>query len=321
MNSLITKRFYKVISLFIKATIFLLSFLYIYKKLINSSYKEVFEYVLITNSTIYYFVFILILMFFNWASEARKWQLLIKPYERISFFKSLKSIFVGVTISIFTPNRLGEFAGRIFYLQKADKIQATVKSFIGSAFQLMITIIAGIVAFVMYYKREHNSLSFFNTINYQNIGYGLVIFIVVITLFFFFLYKKKNTFLINLKSLIKEALVVRKGILLLVFLLSLVRYTIFTIQYYLILLLLQVNIDFTTACMLIAIVFFITAAIPTFALTEIVVRGAVAASVFSMIQVAPFIIIAASLLLWTINLALPALIGSVFVWKLKFFKQ
>ncbi|MEO6904475.1 MAG: lysylphosphatidylglycerol synthase domain-containing protein [Bacteroidia bacterium] len=321
MSILINKRFYKVISLFIKATIFLLSFFYIYHKLISSSYKEAFQYILITNSIIYYFVLILILMFINWGLEARKWQLLIKPYEHISFFKSLKSIFSGVTISIFTPNRVGEFAGRIFYLKEANKIQASVKCFIGSASQLLITVMAGIVALVMDYHKQYNSLPFPNTINYQNIVYALVISILIVALLLFFLYKKRNVFLINLKSLIKEALVVEKKILLLVLLLSLLRYGIFTIQYYLILIFLQVNIDFITAAMLIAIVFFITAAIPTFALTEIVVRGAVAVSVFSLIEVDTFIIVSASLLLWIINLALPALIGSVFVWKLKFFKQ
>jgi uncharacterized membrane protein YbhN (UPF0104 family) len=260
-------------------------------------------------------------MFLNWSLEARKWQLLIKPYEYISFFTALKSIFSGVTISIFTPNRVGEFAGRIFYLQETNKVQASVKSFIGSALQLMVTIIIGMVGLVMYYNKQSNSLPFFNNMNYQNMVYGFLFLIIVITLLFFFLYKKKNTYLTNLKLLIKDALVVKKKTLLLIFLLSVLRYAIFTIQYYLILVVLKVDIDFITACMLIAIVFFIIAAVPTFAFTEIVVRGAVAVSVFSLIQVDTFIIVSASLLLWIINLALPALIGSVYVWKLNFFRQ
>ena len=86
-------------------------------------------------------------MFVNWSLEALKWKLLISPLESISYKTSLKGIFSGITMSIFTPNRVGEFAGRVFFLEKADKIQASIMSLIGSLMQLVITIIAGVLAY------------------------------------------------------------------------------------------------------------------------------------------------------------------------------
>ena len=82
-----------------------------------------------------------------------------------------------------------------------------------------------------------------------------------------------------------------------------------------------VAIEPVQAFILIAITFFITSVIPTFALTEIVVRSAVAVYIFGILDPAqPLLIASASLLLWIINLAIPALIGSVFIGKLQFFK-
>ena len=72
---------------------------------------------------------------------------------------------------------------------------------------------------------------------------------------------------------------------------------------------------------LIALTFFVTSVIPTFALTEIAVRVGVAIYFFSTIYTSQAPILAASLFLWMVNLAIPALIGSAFVYKLKFFKE
>src|SRR3954463_14477474 len=53
----------------------------------------------------------------NWGLEARKWQVLLKPLERLTFFTSFKAILSGVAFSINTPNRIGEYGGRIVYVQ------------------------------------------------------------------------------------------------------------------------------------------------------------------------------------------------------------
>src|SRR5882724_5009105 len=40
------------------------------------------------------------LMLVNWGLEARKWQVLLKPLQRLSFFTSFKAILSGVAFSI-----------------------------------------------------------------------------------------------------------------------------------------------------------------------------------------------------------------------------
>jgi uncharacterized membrane protein YbhN (UPF0104 family) len=319
MDSPINKRFYKVISLFIKAIILIFSFWYIWQKIKIANNTIGFNNFINDNNKIY-LISASLLMFINWGLEALKWQLLIAPVEKISFLKSIRSIFAGITVSIFSPNRVGEFAGRVFFLERAGRIQASIISIIGSMMQLLITIVAGILA---YFVLEMYYYDFFQTKQFISSNF-LVTLICTILLFaalFGYIYLKRNTTFIRYKKYVyifKNYTIVK---LFSVFGFSLARYVVFSIQYYLILQLFGVNAGITILFSLIAVTFFVTSAIPTFAFTEIAVRSATSVYFFDTICPNPIAIVAASLLLWIINLALPALIGSLFVWKLKFFKD
>src|SRR6266704_2015862 len=80
----------------------------------------------------------LLLMPVNWGLEARKWQVLLKSLERISFFTSFRAILSGVAFSINTPNRVGEYGGRIVYVQDGHRWKAVALTIIGSLSQLMV---------------------------------------------------------------------------------------------------------------------------------------------------------------------------------------
>jgi len=314
------KRFYKVISLFIKAVLLIASFYYIIHKLTTADALASYHSISFSNETLSQLLFCFILMFVNWSLEAVKWKLLIAPYEEISWMQSLQSIFAGVTISIFTPNRVGEFTGRIFFLKKADRLIASLKSIVGSFLQLTITMIAGVVGIWMYIEKGYNTQTpLYAIFDHQR---KFMLLLILCSTFVVALAMIRLSFFAKLKHQMKEIFNTKKSELLWVLLLSVIRYMIFTFQYYLLIVALGVQVELMPACMLISIVFFINAVIPSFALTEIVVRSAVAVYVFNSIEPAqPFLIASASLLLWSINLAIPALIGSSFIGKLQFFKS
>ena len=73
---------------------------------------------------------VLVLMLLNWGLEATKWKFLLRKIEIITFTKAMKSIFAGACVSIFTPNRLGEFGGRIFYLKPSNRVYGVMITFI-----------------------------------------------------------------------------------------------------------------------------------------------------------------------------------------------
>lgn len=83
------------------------------------------------------------LMIIQWVIEAKKWQLLMKPVSDISLMKAAKAIFSGIAFSIATPNRVGEFAGRILHLPPDSRLQGTSFTFIGNLAQLIATIVCG----------------------------------------------------------------------------------------------------------------------------------------------------------------------------------
>ena len=213
--------------------ILIISFYYIWQKLSTAS-NTIGFFDFFQNANKNYLIATCLLLFVNWGIEAIKWQILIAKFENISFLTSVSSVLSGITISIFTPNRVGEFAGRIFFLDKANKIQATISSMIGSSLQLLITIIAGISA---YYILEVYYEDYFGTSRFISTSAALILlfcFILFIS-FLFFIYLKRNKQFSKYKIYIEVLTKYSFLELLIIFGLSLIRYLVFSFQYYLVL--------------------------------------------------------------------------------------
>jgi Uncharacterised protein family (UPF0104). len=63
------------------------------------------------------------LMPVNWALETYKWYVLVNKFQPISFAKSFESVLSGLSFAMNTPNRIGEYGGRILYLQPAFRLR------------------------------------------------------------------------------------------------------------------------------------------------------------------------------------------------------
>lgn len=310
---------YKVISLFIKAVILLLSIVYIFNKLVVANELN-FLIEELKTSKLSYVVLVFVLMFVNWGLEAWKWQYLIKPLEHISFIKSLQSVFSGVTVSIFMPNRIGEFAGRIFYLEKADKIKATIKNFIGSISQLAVTLFFGLAAIAFAYNQNFLRIDEIEIIK-KNYWWVLILSVLFLIGCFFFIKFYGAKFFGTNANYLKALYDVNYKQWLFVFMLSMLRYIVFLMQFYILLMAFDIQVGFQIAVTVIALIFFVSSFIPSFATTEVITRGATAVYLFNLAHVDTSLVVIVSLLLWIINLAIPALLGGLFVWKMKFFKE
>jgi uncharacterized membrane protein YbhN (UPF0104 family) len=89
------------------------------------------------------FWLVVALMLVNWGIEARKWQVLVQHVQHFSFFKSFKSVLSGCSITMLTPNRIGEYGGRILYVEEGNRIKAISLTIVGSMSQLLVTMIMG----------------------------------------------------------------------------------------------------------------------------------------------------------------------------------
>ena len=95
-------------------------------------------------------ILILLLMLVNWSIESVKWKILIAKIERVSFFRAFKAVMTGVSVSLFTPNRTGDYLGRVFILEKGNHIEGILITLIGSFAQIIVTISVGLFCFLSF---------------------------------------------------------------------------------------------------------------------------------------------------------------------------
>ncbi len=257
-------------------------------------------------------------MLINWALEVFKWKILIKPHEPISFAQGSKAVLAGVTMSIFTPNRVGEFAGKIFFLQKADRIKALSSSIIGSFAQLCVTLFFGSIALCLFFL-----LSPYGD-GYRTIA-SIVFFIIVLGIIVFYLWPNKlkriTTLFVRWREYVEVFSSYSRRTLLIILQLSVLRYMVFSIQFFILLKLFLVNVDPGYVFISIAATFLGITLVPTITITEIGVRGSAALLFFGQFSDNVSGIIMASFTLWLINIVVPALIGLPFIFNLTFFRK
>jgi len=319
-------RKFRWISLLIKVVIAAASLYYIYYKIFNRTSVTSTDLLAgFRDFSFFQFSLLFILMLGNWLIECVKWKLIVDHIQKISMVKSLKAILVGITVSVFTPNRAGEFGGRVFFLEPENRIRGIVLTFLGNFAQLLITVIAGVLGLLFYLQRFTPINSRENAYLFLLIVATVVIIISGLLLFYFNVSLvtrlltgfKLNERIRNYFDQLEEYSFVQ---LTSVFVLSLFRYIIFTAQFYLLLHWFNVQVSFLQGIVMIALTFFAITAIPTITLTELGVRGSAALAFIGLLSDNNSGIIAASFALWLINIAIPAIAGSLFVFELKFFK-
>ena len=260
----------------------------------------------------------------NWGLESVKWHRLIIRVQKLSIITAFQATLAGVTASLFTPNRAGEFAGRMLYVKPENRIKAILASAICSFGQLLITLTIGSVALVAYLD-QFSEASVSSEV--LTIMLFLVAMLTILALFFYYRFAAIRKLLEPLSGKWKK---LRQSLKLLnlisgndytfVLFLSLLRYTVYCMQFFILLSFFEAGIPGTSALILIPVNFLGITAIPSIALAELGVREAVALGFLNGSGTATLSIISATLTLWLINVAGPALAGTVFIAKARIFE-
>ncbi len=279
---------------------------------------------------------VLLLMLVNWGIESGKWRFMIGKIERVTYFRSLQAVFAGISISFFTPNRTGEYVARAFILDKASHVDGILITILGSMSQLFITIFTGTLAALVFIPRFMSNNSFFSGTVFAGIV-SLVILMDMLLLFLivnvhFLSVLRDKLFRPRLKRFRKHLAVFsgfRPRDMIRVIVMSFMRYLVFTGQFLMLLKIFSVPVPVFDGILLTSLIFLVLAIVPTVTLTELAVRDSVSVYFFgiwfSHSSILPDSILlgvlSAATLLWIINLAIPAFIGSFFVFRLKFFRK
>ncbi len=304
-----TKQFFFVL---IKLSIVVGAFYFIYQKLVKNEDLDFYQFwsFLRENHTfsVKNISFLCILTLFNWFFEILKWRILVGYVQSISFKNAMEQSLGALTASLFTPNRIGEYGAKAIYFETAKRKRIMLLNLLGNMMQMSVTLLFGIVGlFLMHSKYELN-------INYYGIS-RFVVLIVVIGIFTLF-GLRQNQFQIKgfsierLKTFFKQ---LPKKIQLKAFGISVLRYMIFSFQFYTLLQIFGINVNYYNAMIVITSMYLLASIIPSIFIFDVVIKGSVAVYLFSVVGVNEFSILSVITMMWLLNFVLPSIFGSYYV--------
>lgn len=256
----------------------------------------------------------------NFMCETQKWRILMQAFFPVKWSLALKAVLVGTTMAIFTPNRIGEYAGRVLYIPKKYALETITVTMVGSLSQMIVILFFGLIS-LFFLKAPFFAGQFISQFYFGILA--IVVSVVLLCLITIYYKIGGLPTLLNRLNYLKKHLSKLQVLqrytqkdLVNVQAWAMLKYGIFTTQF--VLLLLAFNIPFTFSLFfLVMFIFLIQTLVPTVALLEIGVRSNVALFVIGLLSDNTTGILAASLLLWIINLMLPALLGAVLLFQTK----
>lgn len=293
-----------------------------YKK--NNDLKQFQALTAQINSTHVFIVMgiVVLLMVVNWVLEAFKWQYLAQRLVNISIWESVEAVFCGLTWAISTPNRVGEYGGRVLFLPNRKRIHGVFAMAVGAFGQIIMTNLLGLIAIIwLFYKYIPVSAWLFVVIiliSALTMSILLICFFhikVIINLLNRIAFLRKYHRFFDIMGRYKTKELIR------ILGFSMARYFTFTIQYCIVFHLLIPQFAFFPMVMMLFVYFFVTSAVPSLDLLDVGVRSFTASHLFAYVTDQKIAIIAGVSSIWLINLIIPAILGSLFVFKLKFFDR
>ena len=257
---------------------------------------------------------VLAMMPVNWALEAWKWQQLNAPALRITFRQSIKGVLAGLNSGFITPNRIGEFAGRIVFLPQGHRTTGTVLSFVNSLMQNLVIISFGLPAAIVFFSRHYIAIN----IQLYLITVGLAIAALALLIFTLPALSRKinlSSLSENIKSAFRTLTEFNRSKLMHILLISVLRYMLFSLQFYLMLRFFVVEVAPADALYAIPLMYLFITFTPSIFIAEPAVRGSLALLIFSSFSPNEPGIFFTVITIWLINFVVPMIAGSLILLK------
>lgn len=308
----ILNKYKRIFFLLTKLVIVVGAFYFLYQKVFSNQQLPVKEFLneisILLSKGIWPIILVLLFTDANWLLEIVKWKKLTNIEKKTSFFEAYVQCFASLTSSIITPNRIGEYGAKSIYFEKGKRKQIMLLNLIGNLSQLLITITFGV--FGLFFLIKNYSFQ------YPEINVLKIVLIVGILVIVILFRKKLKLYKIGayFKSISKKIYVEIVG-------LSFLRYVFFSHQFIYLLHLFSVEIDYFTALNLLFCLYFLASIIPSIAIFDWAIKGSIAVWLFSFVGVNEITILTITTVMWLLNFAIPAIIGSIFVLNFKLKKS
>ena len=276
------------------------AFYFIYSQLTTNSKLDwaKFWILLQTKATFWSVFFILSLSFINRFLEILKWQNLASVIKPISVYESTKQVLAALTAGIFTPNGIGEYAGKALFYPKVETKKIVFLNLICNGIQMIITIIFGTLGLFV--------------LGFYKMG-GFIVLLAAVLVVLLFTSKKIKIKGYSIEKLIFHINEIPKKVHRKNIVLGLLRYVAFTHQFYFIFVIFGVNLPYLSMIASKSCIYFLSSSLPSFQFLDFAVKGSVAVYYLGLLGVNEWIVIIVTTLMWFLNVVIPIGIGSIFV--------
>lgn len=265
----------------------------------------------------FYLIAVVLLLPVNWGLELLKWQRILKANHIDYSLKALfQSLFSGVTTGIITPNRIGNFIGRMIFFKGKVRGQLILGTLYSNFSQFLVTLLFGAIGFIL-----------LKEILFQAYGATIVntsIVISILSLMFYFavpIVPLSNFRFLNKKlNILIQFQKVSTKLIFPLLLFSSLRYLVFSIQFLFMLMAFGAAASFNLYAGIL-LLYLVSTLTPSLFFGKLLIRETAGLIILSLFINNSAIIVISSLLLWFVNLGIPSLLGLLFILRKKNFKN
>lgn len=299
---------------FAKVLVLSISFGYIYYRLRQYATSDFIFFIqsISSKNKIFFPVFLslIILTSLNWIFEILKWKKLVDSFKKIDFKFAAKQSLAALTVSLATPGRIGDYGAKALFFKKENRKKILLLNLFSNFAQLFTTIIFGIIGLAFCLNRYEIPIS----------KSGIFAGISGILILTILLYSTKNKIWFksfSIEKIIQYFLNLSNKIKIEVLVFSIIRYSIFSFMFWILLQFLGAEIELIIAFPLIFLTYLLVSFLPSLIIFDVVIRGSIALWLFSFEGIPEMIVLGSVFFMWFFNFILPSLLGSFYVVKFK----
>lgn len=252
----------------------------------------------------YYVAILLVLTFANRFIEILKWQSLASLIRKISVGQSTQQVLTAVTLGLFTPNGIGEYAGKALFYPKNKAVTVVFLNAVCNGVQVIYALSFGLLG-VFYINHLHGFLPAYT--------WGILALLLALLTGVLYVLRHKSIKGYSLTSLWESLQQIPRQKHIKNLVLAFLRYVVLLHQYYFLYRFFQIEIPYFTLLGVVAAVYLLASSLPNFQAVDFALKGSVALFLFGFFGVDEWVVTMVAGLIWLMNLVVPVSIGSVFV--------
>ena len=303
--------------LLIALKVFILAFTfgYIYLKITRNESLDLNDFVLhvYDNDTGISFSILLFILLasVNWFFEILKWRTLVSEIQFLSLLTAMKQSLASLTVSLATPNRIGEYGAKAYFFEKDKRKNILLLTFFSNSIQMGVTSFFGIIGLILVIKKYNLSFSGIKLI--------MVLFVISLLIIFAIVFKKQQLLIkgLSISKVISKFKNLSNQVKSKTIVFAIVRYLVFCFLFYSLLRFFGANISLIQSIPLIFAMYLTVSIVPTVFIFDVVVRGGAALWLFSMAEISEIPILSTVLSMWILNFVIPSIFGGYYLFTYK----